>query len=309
MKAAFPIQPELTAIAIAYKNRSLIADQVLPRVPVGKQDFKYLKFNLADGFTLPDTKVGRKSAPNRVEFTATEITDSCVDYALDDPIPNADIENAPPNFNPINVAVEGIMDLIKLDREVRTANLVFDYTNSYGSSNKETLAGTTQFSDYVNSNPIGVLTTAIDSMVMRPNKIIMGQAVWTKLRMHPKLVQAVFGNNQSTGILTREQFLSLFELDELLVGASFLNSAKKGQTPTLGRVWGKHIVLCYSNQVAAASGRTTFGFTAQWGTPIAGSEFDKNIGMRGGEIVRAGESVKEVIAATDLGYMIKDAVA
>ncbi len=51
MKAAFPIQPELTAIAIAYKNRSLIADQVLPRVPVGKQDFKYLKFNLADGFT------------------------------------------------------------------------------------------------------------------------------------------------------------------------------------------------------------------------------------------------------------------
>lgn len=309
MKAAFPIQPELTAIAIAYKNRSLIADQILPRVPVGKQEFKYLKYNLAEGFTLPDTKVGRKSAPNKVEFTATEVTDSCVDYALDDPIPNADIENAPPNFDPRAVAVEGIMDLIKLDREVRVAAAVFDYTNSYGASNKQTLVGTSQFSDYTNSDPIGVLTAAIDGMIMRPTKITMGQAVWTKLRMHPKLVQAVFGNNQSNGILTREQFLALFELEELLVGASFLNSAKKGQTPSLARVWGKHISLTYSNQVAAQSGRTTFGFTAQWGSPIAGAEFDRNIGMRGGEVVRAGESVKEVICATDLGYMIKDAVA
>ena len=308
MRATFPIQPEYTAIAIAYKNQSLIADEVMPIVPVGKQEFKYYKFNLADGFTLPDTKVGRKSQPNEVEFTATEETESCNDYALDDPVPNADIDNAPPNYDPLAIATEGIMDLIKLDREKRVADMVFNYAN-YATANKQTLSGTSQFSDYVNSDPIGVISAAIDSMIMRPNKIVMGQAVWTKLRMHTKLVQAVFGNNQNNGIITREQFAALFELDKLIVGQGFVNSAKKGQTATLARVWGKNISLFYDSPIAAATGRVTFGFTARWGNPIAGSEFDSKIGMRGGQRVRAGESVKEVITANDLGYMIKDAIA
>ncbi|MFV9531212.1 hypothetical protein ACNUIM_32135 [Pseudomonas aeruginosa] len=67
--APFPIDPELTAIAIAYRNGRMIADEVLPRVPVGKQEFKYWKYDLAQGFTVPETLVGRKSKPNEVEFT------------------------------------------------------------------------------------------------------------------------------------------------------------------------------------------------------------------------------------------------
>ena len=59
----FPITPAMTAVAIAYRNPRLIADEVLPRVPVPLQEFKYLKYTLEDGFTIPDTKVGRKSAP------------------------------------------------------------------------------------------------------------------------------------------------------------------------------------------------------------------------------------------------------
>ncbi len=39
MPAPFPINPALMAIAIAYHNAQMIADEVLPRVPVGKQEF------------------------------------------------------------------------------------------------------------------------------------------------------------------------------------------------------------------------------------------------------------------------------
>ncbi|MGH7186883.1 MAG: phage capsid protein, partial [Pseudomonadota bacterium] len=38
-------------------------------------------------------------------------------------------------------------------------------------------------------------------------------------------------------------------------------------------------------------------------------EFDRDIGMRGGEVVRVGESVKEVIAESSLGYFFQNAVA
>lgn len=306
--APFPIQPELTAIAIAYRNTRLIADEVLPRVPVGGQQFKYLKHTMAEGFTIPDTKVGRTSKPNEVAFSATEVTDSTKDYALDDPIPQADIDNAPPNYNPMGRATEGIMNLIELDREVRAAALVFA-TAQYATANKITLSGTSQFSDYVNSNPLGVIMAGLDACIMRPNVGVMGRAVFTKLCMHPEIVKAVHGNSGDAGIVQRKAIADLFELEDVLVGEGWVNTARKGQAASLSRVWGKHIALIHRNRTAGPNSGLTFGFTAQFGGRIAGATPDKNIGMRGGQLVRAGESVKEVITANDLGYLIIDAVA
>lgn len=306
--APFPIQPDLTAIALEYRNRRMIADQVMPRVPVAKQDFKYLVHTLADGFTIPDTKVGRRAAPNQVEFSATEQTSSTVDYALDDSVPNEDIENAPQNYNPVNKAAEYITALLELDREQRVASAVFNASN-YAAANKSTLSGTTQWSDFTNSNPIGAIMTALDACVMRPNIMVLGRAVYTQLVQHPKIIKAWLGNAGDAGVANASALANLFELDAVLVGESFVNSAKKGQATSLARVWGKYCALLYRDSVATASRGTTFGFTAQFGTRIAGSFEDKDVGMRGGLRVRVGESVKEVVTATDLGYLFSAAVA
>lgn len=307
-KAPFPIDPHLTAIAVAYKNSAMIADEVLPPVPVGKQDFKYNKHNLADGFTLPDTKVGRKSQPNQVEFSLTEATDSTADYALDDVIPQADIDNAPANYDPVEYATQQIMNLIALGREKRTADLVFNASN-YASANKATLSGTSQFSDFTNSDPIAAVANALDSCVMRPNILVMGQAVWTVLRRHPKILKALNASGSDSGMAQREAVAELFEVEKILVGQSFLNTAKKGQATSMARVWGKHLAMLYRDKLANTQTGVTFGFTAQWGSAVAGKWEDKNVGMRGGIVVRAGESKKELITANDLGYLFTNAVA
>src|SRR5690625_2328311 len=88
--APFPVNPEILAAAIAYRNRRMIADDVLPRVGVGQQSYKYWTWDLAEGFTVPNTHVGRTSRPNQVEFSATEQSSTTKDYALDDAIPYAD---------------------------------------------------------------------------------------------------------------------------------------------------------------------------------------------------------------------------
>jgi hypothetical protein len=145
---------------------------------------------------------------------------------------------------------------------------------------------------------------------MRANVLVLGQAVWTKLRQHPRVVQAVYGTAQNAGVVNRAQVAELLELSEILVGQGFLNTAKKGQAPVLSRVWGKHAALIHRDGLADTRGnRTTFGFTAQWGERIAGTIRDPNVGMRGGTVVRVGESVAEVIAAPDLGYLFENAVA
>lgn len=308
--APFPIQPDLTAIALMYRNKRMIADQVLPRVQVAKGDFKYFTHTLADGFTIPDTKVGRRSPPNQVEFTATETTASTTDYALDDSIPNADIANASniPGADPVAKATMYVANLIELDREKRTADLVFGAGN-YAAANKTTLSGTGQWSDYTNSNPISAILTALDGSVMRPNIAVMGRTVFSALIQHPKVLAAIYGPGGTRGIATAEQLANVLELDAVYVGESYVNSAKKGQTVSLARVWGKFFALLYRDTLADAARGTTFGFTAQFGTRIAGSFEDKDIGMRGGVRVRVGESVKEVIAANDLGYLFSAAIA
>lgn len=308
-QAPFPIQPDLTAIAIEYRNNMLIADKVLPRVPVGKADFKYLKHTLADGFTLPDTRVGRTSRVNRVEFSATETSGSTIDYGLEDAVPQADMMNAPPNYSPLNKATEYVTNLIELDREVRASTLVFGASN-YAAANKATLSGTSQWSDYTNSDPYTAIMDAMDGMVMRPNKLVVGRAVHRKLAQHPKILAALFGTgNTSAGVASRERIAELFELGEYMVGESWLNTAKPGQTATLSRVWGKFASLMYSDSLATAERGTTFGLTAQFGTRIAGSKEDGDIGLRGGTVVRVGESVVELLTANDLGYLFSAAVA
>ena len=78
---------------------------------------------------------------------------------------------------------------------------------------------------------------------------------------------------------------------------------------SLIRAWGPHAAFIYRDRLADTQNGTTFGFTAQWGGRISGSQFDGDIGLRGGQRVRVGESVKELITAPDLGYFFENAVA
>ncbi len=66
-----------------YAQDNLIADAVAPRVPVSTEQFNYLKYPIADSFTVPETLVGRRSAPNQVDFSSVQVTDSTNDQGLD----------------------------------------------------------------------------------------------------------------------------------------------------------------------------------------------------------------------------------
>lgn len=305
--ALFPVDPVLTAIAVAYRNESLIADEVLPRVPVSKQNFSYRKFAPEDGFTVPNTTVGRTSRVNQIEFGFTEEDSSAIDYALEEPVPNVDLENAPAGYDPLSRATTTTMDLILLAREVRAANLVFN-AGSYDTANKQTLTGAAQFSDPA-SDPIKTILTALDKCVMRPNAMVLGQRVWTALRQHPKIVKATHGNAGDAGVAAREAVRELFEVRKFLVGSGWTNTAAKGQKLTVTRVWGNHIALIYQDELPDIRGRVSFGVTAQFGDREVKRIPDEDIGMRGGVKVRVGESVRELITANDLGYLIQDAVA
>jgi len=314
MKFPFTPAPQYTAIALAYNNRELIADQVLPRITVNAREFKWDLHNRTDFFTVPSTLVGRKGAPNEVEFGSTEQTSSVNDYGLDDVIPVEDVQAAAtkPGLDPIGRAVEGLTNLIMLDREKRCADLVFAAA-TYPVGNKVQLAGNDQWSAYAQaaSDPIEDIMTAKESGLMPFNVCVMGELVWYKLRRHPKILAAVYPVNYSgDGMITLTQFQELFEFNQVLIGRAMINTAKPGQTAVLSRVWGKHFAMHHQNPLASLRGNgITFGATAEYGTRIAGSMDEPKVGLRGATRVRTGETVKELITAADTGYFIQDCIA
>ena len=306
--APFVIQPHLTAIALMYQNAEMIADQVLPRVPVPGSTFKYSVFDKGDMMTIPDTKVGRTSRPNEVDWHATELAASVLDYGLEEAIPQDDIDNAAgTNMDPAGMAVRQIMELVTLSREKRVADLVFN-ANSYATANKTTLTGTSQWSDPA-SDPAAAIQDARDSMIMTPNVLVLGRRVATQLFRHPKILKAYHGNLGDAGKVTADFLASYLEFDKVLIGSAWANTAKKGQTVSVARLWGLHAAMLYVNPVTVNTKSMTFGITAQWGEKIAGSRPDPDLGLKGGTRVRAGEQLKELVLANDLGYFWQNAVA
>lgn len=304
MQRPFPVEPQLTAIAIAYRNTKFIADEVLPRVPVSSASFKWLEFDFSERFTLPNTRVGRTSQPNQVEFSAKEKESSVEDWGLDSPVPQDDIDTAITGYNPLGHAVEATTDLILLDREVRAANLLFNGANY---NNKQTLTSAQQWNSS-DSDPVALITDAFDSMVQRPNIGTLGRRVATALRRHPKIVAAYHGNAGESGLVPLGFLADLLELDAIYVGDAFLNSAKPGKPPVLLRAWGNKASFTVRNKLANTKGGITFGYTAQFKDRVSGSIADPDIGLRGGQRVRVGESVKEIVVSKDAGYLFENVI-
>lgn len=315
MSTAYSLDPVQTAIAVAYHNQMLIADQVLPRNQVGAEKFKWHSYPVEETFRLPDTRAGRRGRLNEVQLSVVEHDSSTIDYGLSASIPAPDVDQAGliPGYDPVGQHTVQLADYIELDREQRVATLVLD-ADQYPSANKIALAGNDQWSAaHDDSDPIADILTGMDACLVPPNRMVMGWAVFQKLRVHPRIIKALNGSDAGdVGIATPAQIAALFGLGSVLIGQSRLNTAKYGQEATLGRVWGKHCLLYHVNPTASAEGKMlTFGLTAEYMTRSAGTRSipPGEMGIRGGTALWVGESVRELIIAPQAAYLIADAVA
>lgn len=308
MPNGVPFTPntEQTAIAIAYRNRQMIADLVCPRAPVGLQQFKYMEFDPAETMTEVNTLIGRKSAPNQVEFSAKEKTDSVSDQGLSDIVPNDDIKNAPANYNPLNHAVESITDLIELGREVRVAKLFANSAN-YGHTQSLTSNGLKKITD-VDCDVFALLNEMLERPLMRPNSMVLNSFVATKLRTNKSLIKGYNGSVADTGMVPWQYIKDTFELENIYVGQARVNTRKKGQDMQLASAWGNFIALPFIDRLANTNNnRMTFALTAQYGDRVSGNR-DVQAGLRGGVEVMVGESVKELIIAKQAAILLTDVV-
>jgi len=313
--APFQTHARLTQIAMTEKPTGFIADEVLPRVD-SAFSFKYTKGTSEDQFTIPNTRASRAGRLNEVEFGAVLADGSCEDYGLIAYVPHRDIREAQAQasaWDPMAQASMGTTQLMELDREKRVVDIVFAAA-TYPSDYRATLSGGSQWSD-ASSDPLNAILDALDVPITRPNTLVLGQATWTKLRTHPRIVEAIkmtgAGGDKAAGIVMRQAVADLFELERVLVGAAWYQTAKRGQAPAYARLWGKHAALLHIRRPTGTRDMMpTFGFTAQaMAREVAVSEEPSRGVGRGSRAVKVSECIGEIISWNTAAYFWQNAVA
>jgi hypothetical protein len=310
--------PQRTGISLAYTNQALIADLVLPRVPVAQYEFAWNKFAQADRFTVPDTIMGRKGEANLVEFGVTRETAMVEDHGLACETPEIDVEQGNLiGYSPLDSNSLTLTELLLLRHEKAVADKVFNL-NTYPSANRATLSGTSQFS-HASSTPYDTIMNALEGMLMRANTLVFNRPGIVQLRKHPQITAMVAttgsGNSETTNAagrpVTNEQLADLFEVDRVLVGASRVNTANFGETPSLARCWGNHLAMLHINpNVMSPLGQAiTFGFVAEKGARDAVIGFDPKKGRLGCHYQRVAETKKAIVCASDVGYFLQNIIA
>lgn len=298
----FPVSTALTAIAIAYKPQGLIADQVLPRKLVDKKKFQWTEYAPGQFMQVPDTRVGRRSRPNEVDFSGTERTAECIDYGLDHPLGYDEAANAiDPQLG--QQIVQYLTGVVHQVREARVAGLVQSAAN-YDATAVVPLSGTSMWTD-ASSDPIASLLDMLERPLMRPNTLVLSVPAWLALRTHPKARAQVYGSGTDK-LLEREHVAAALEVAQVLVGAARVETSRNPAVSVKSRCWGNHVAGLYLNTDATPQFGMTYGWTAVWGTPVAGSLPDERIGLRGGEVFRSGESLIETIAAKSCGFLLQN---
>lgn len=309
----FVIVPQLTRIAMAVQNRDFIADTVCPRVQVPGELFQYTKVTTKDRFQHPDDLINRTGHLNELEFAQSDETDRTIDRGLAAPVPQVDVDRAASAnmADPRGAAVEGITQIMLLNRELRAADLLFNAANYTLKKTLDGNAGGYRWDDATNGDPIGYMEDAMAAMVVRPNRAVLGYNVMLAVRKHPKTISRLYGSSSTRGTARLEDIASELGLDGIDVGSAWKDSTKKGQTASLGRVWGNYAALIRVS-ASLASTQTVepvFAFTAQYEGRTAGTWFDPGRGKKGVEMLKVTESVKELISWTEAGYLFSTPLA
>lgn len=303
------VDATLSNLSIKYRNEAMLWPLVMPVIPVGKRSDKFFKYDKADSFRLVSDSIGPKSLPNEADWGVASDNYSVKDHALGDWLPQEVIDNADNPLQPEIDTNEFLNMLLDNQQEQRVANIVFNAA-SYPTGNKTTLSGTAQWSGSAD-DPIGDILTAVETCFIRANTLIFGADAWKIFRKLPEVLDAVKGATRqqaaSGGLATTTEVANLLEVERVLVGRGRYLSSKEGQTATYARLWGKHCAALY---VEPNPGIKSIIFGAVFSETMRQTQrdFDPKRGVKGAHYIKVAWNSDEKVIASDLGYMIENAV-
>lgn len=258
-----------------------------------------------------DLQTGRSEA-QRVESIDRQVQQTYVvsSHALEDVVTEDDYDNVEEPFEAESDTVLGVTTLIMTNKEKALSDTIM---SSSIITNGVTLAGTSQLSDYGNSNPTEQFKTAhgevLESSGKRANAAVMGWMTFNTLRYHPAILATLGFAMERAGTLSVQEVARAMNVEQLFIGDAAYETAKKGQTSSLGQIWGKGI-LFFVRPPAAGKRQIALGYYVRMKSRGARrvSTYPLNNPMNSKGIL-IDDSYSFEIVNPDAGYLITDAIA
>lgn len=305
------IDAALSEISIAYRNKSFIADQVLPLVPVEKQSDKYYVWDKGSWLTnqVELRTPGDTYPEGRMKLSSDEYY--CDIYHLGYPIPWELKKNQDAAINLENTGAEWLAHQFMLNREIQIAADIF--VTAIWDTNPTVGTDFLAWDDYDNSDPPDTIDTYSETILkntgVMPNTLVIGRQVWSKIRRHPLLLDMY--KYTGKGILNEQQVADALDIERLLIGNCVQRTSIEGaSTAVQAFVWGKNALLIYVPERPALM-EPAAGYTFAW--ELDGSGMTTNViptvqEDRDRDFLKGKHAWDDKVTATDMGVFLADVI-
>jgi hypothetical protein len=301
----------LTNVSSAYVPTGCISDALLPMIKVKQYTGKlggYGNAHLRIENTIAGGKGKYRIAESIVRNSQLYSIDS---HGLEGVVTKRDYANVTEPFDAEKDEVLGLSTILMLSKEKGLADALG--STSIITQN-QTLSGTSQFSDYTNSDVISITLAAKKAIRAgcgaTANTAIMDYDTAEVLRYHPQLLDVLGFKFSRPGGLVDQELAKALGVSKVFITDAKYNSAKEGQTDVLSNVWGKDLIFAVIPD-SAQKMQISLGYNVRLEGGQPRKVYKKGDGINPPESTQivVEDEYDQLLSNVNAAYLIKDAIA
>lgn len=313
-----PQRQDLGAIAYEYMlespDRGFIGLKIMPVFVVPDQSADYPVIPIESLLKLQDTKRAPRSNYNRDDYSFETATYACEEHGWEEPVDDVERRLYARYFDAEEVATTRATDILMRNHEKRVQSIVQDTSIITATS-----AVSTEWSTASSCTPCSDIKTAKRALKAAtgvvPNVAIMSEKVFENVMLSSEIKHYLRYTTPHllTSMEQQRRMLALyFGLDDILIGGSQYDSAKKGQSFSLADIWDDEYVTLARISMGGANLRDpclgrTFLWTADSPEMLVAEEY-RDEAIRS-DVYRVRHYVDEAVIFAGAAYILSNITA
>lgn len=300
----------LTNVSSMYVPEGFISESLFPVVESMQKTGKLAKYG-TDHLRIEQTIIGGQGKYSRIATVVRSNSSYSIEgHGLEGLVTEDDYSNVEKPYDAEADETLGITSTIMVGKEKGLADVLSDTAVL---TQNTTLSGTSQWSDYANSDPVDDFITARkavkDGCGFAPDLAVMSWDVFQILKYHPGILDALGYKDNRTGGLTGQEMADVLNVKRVLVGEASYESANKGQTSSLASIWGKHLIFA-KMPAKAMKYQTSLGYCFKLKGRKARRVLKWSVNNPpNSKAILVDDHYDFCITNANAGYLIKDSVA